>query len=197
MKKLWILLAAAALIACGPSDEVDPRSTIHADGQHRNEIAKAVNGSRLWQTYFDNASSGSKPLVEFRLTVERKTFRSTGGDYDPGKIAIDFKARSTRNNRLLYKNDMEVRLKDFIIGSIDKDTSREEIQEIAFRATEKKVYPYLNRWVNIAAIHAMGNEGPGGSRFETTLSEMLAEKWTSDDLRAAAEEALQKIQGKG
>ena len=197
MKKICVLLAVVALAACGPSDEIDPRSTINADGQHRKEIAKAVNGSRLWQTYFEKASSGSKPLVEFQFTVERQKFRSSGGDYDPGKIAIDFKAKSTKNNRLLYKNDMEVRLKDFIIGSIDKDASREEIQEIAFRATEKKVYPYLNRWVNISAIHAMGNEGSSGSRFESTLTDMLAEKFTSDDLRAAAEEALQKIQGKG
>ncbi len=197
MKRFAILFVAAALTACGPSDEVDPRSTINADGQHRREIAKAVNGSRLWQTYFEKASSGSKPLVEFQFTVERKQFRSTGGAYDPGKIAVDFKAKSTKNNRLLYKNDMEVRLKDFIIGAIDKDASREEIQEIAFRATEKKVYPYLNRWVNIAAIQAMGNEGSSGSRFAPTLTEMLADKWTSDDLRAAAEVALQKIQGKG
>ncbi len=197
MRKLLVLLAVAALAACGPSDVVDPRSTINADGQHRKEIAKAVNGSRLWQTYFEKASSGSKSLVVFNFTVDRKTFRSTGGDYDPGKIAIDFTAKSTKNNRLLYKNDMEVRLKDFVIGSVSKDATREEIQEIAFRATEKKVYPYLNRWVNISAIHAMGNEGSRGSRFESTLSDMLAEKWTSDDLRAAAEEALKKIQGKG
>ena len=197
MKNICVLLAVVALAACGPSDEIDPRSTINADGQHRKEIAKAVNGSRLWQTYFEKASSGSKPLVEFQFTVERKTFRSTGGDYDPGKIAVDFKAKSTKNNRLLYKNKMEVRLKDFIIGAMDKEASREEIQEIAFRATEKKVYPYLNRWVNITAINAMGNEGSSGSRFVATLNKMLEDKWTSDDLRAAAEEALQRIQGKG
>ena len=127
MKKFAILLIAAALAACGPSDEIDPRSTINADGQHRREIAKAVNGSRLWQTYFEKASSGSKPLVEFQFTVERKSFRSAGGDYDPGQIAVAFNAKSTKNNRLLYKNKMEVRLKDFIIGAIDKDASREEI----------------------------------------------------------------------
>ena len=93
MKKFAILLIAAALAACGPSDEIDSRSTINADGQHRREIAKAVNGSRLWQTYFEKASSGS--------------------------------------------------------------------------------------------------------RFVPTLTEMLENQWMSDDLRAAAEVALQKIQGKG
>ncbi len=197
MKKLCLWLAVAVVIACGPSDEVDPRTTIKAEGQHKKEIAKAVNGSKFWQAYLEKAGSGSKPVVVLEFTVERKTYRSSGGDYDPGKISVDFKARSAKNNRLLYKNDMEVRLKDFVIGKIDKDASREEIQEIAFRATEKKVYPYLNRWVNISAIQAMGNEGSGGSRFEPTLNEMLADKWTSDDLRAAAEEALQKIKDRG
>ncbi len=43
----------------------------------------------------------------------------------------------------------------------------------------------------------MGNEGSSGSRFVPTLTKMLEDKWTSDDLRAAAEEALQKIQRKG
>ena len=195
MKKLAILLVAVSFAACGPSDEIDPRCSIEADGQHRREIAKAVNGSRLWQTYFEKASSGDSPVVKFLFTVERKKFRSTGGDYDPGQIGVDFKARSTRNNRLLYKNDMEVRLKDFMV-TFGKEVTREEMQEMAFRATEEKVYPYLNRWVNITAVRAMGNEGPGGSRFVPTLTEMIEDSWTSADLRAAAEEALQKI-GKG
>ena len=189
MKKLAMLVVAAVIVACGPSEEIDPRCTIKADGQHTKEIAKAVNGSRLWQTYFEKASSGSSPVVEFQFTVERKKFRSTGGDYDPGQISVDFKAKSAKDRRLLYKNDMEVRLKDFMV-SFGKEVSREEIQEMAFRATEEKVYPYLNRWVNITAVRAMGSEG---DRFVPTLEKMIEDSWTSSDLRFAAEEALKQI----
>ena len=203
-KNRYALIAGALMCGvvvfagCGPSSEIDPRCSIQAEGPHRRQLAKSVNASNLWKEFFKQkqpSKSGASPLVEFTFTVKRSAHRSGGGDYDRGTIAVDFKAKSTANGRLLYKNDMEVRLQEFMIGVFDKDATREQVQEIAFKATEEKVYPYLDRWVAISAIRAMGNEGSAGSRFVSTLDELVESSWTAGDLRAAAEEALRSIKG--
>ena len=70
------------------------------------------------------------------------------------------------------------------------------MQEIAFRDAEKESYPYLDRWIQLAALKAIGREGKTGSQFVPALEKMLADKWTSGDMRAATEVALAQIQGK-
>jgi hypothetical protein len=123
--------------------------------------------------------------------------KSYGGDYDPGIVAVDFRATSLKNGRLLYKKDMSISLQDFMIGFFDKnEMSRKEVQEMVFKATEEKAYPYLDRWVQMAAIRAMGNEGSSGGGFKRILNELIEDKWTSQDMRRAAEQALQQI-GRG
>lgn len=189
---VFVLFAAAALVSCGASSTPDPRCSIAAEGQHHRQIAKSINGSDLWQEFLESKTGRQ---VEIRFTAERQARRTRGGDYDPGTVTVDFKATSASNGKLLYKNDMRVALEPFMIGLFDKDATREQIQEIAFKATEEKVYPYLDRWVNISAIRAMGNEGSRGNRFVSTLNELIADKWTSSDMRVAAEEALQQIEG--
>ena len=109
---------------------------------------------------------------------------------------MDFRATSLKNGKLLYKKDMRVDLAEFMIGFFDKDATRPQMQEIAFKATEKKVYPYLDRWIQISAIRAMGNEGSRGTAFRKTLNELIEDKWTAGDMRGAAEEALRQIDDK-
>ena len=52
-----ILIGLVALVACGPSKTIDPRCTIEAEGPHYDWLVESVNGSTIWQEYFDRASA--------------------------------------------------------------------------------------------------------------------------------------------
>lgn len=200
-RERWTAVAMLAVlltwVGCGASSKADPRCRISAESPHRGTIAKSVNGSDLWREYFKRVSpKGKTPLVEFTFTVERTTRKSYGGDYDPGTIAVEFKAQNLNDGRLLFDKDVRVNLDEFMVGFFDKNATREQIQEIAFKATEDRVYPYLDRWVQIAAIRAMGNRGSRGTVFKKTLNDLIGDKWTSGDMRGAAEEALRSIDGR-
>ena len=83
----------------------------------------------------------------------------------------------------------------FLIGNFGKDASREEMQEIAFRDAEKEAYPFVDRWINLAAIKAMGLEGTSGKIFVPTLEKLLEDAWAGSDLKNASREALRRIRG--
>jgi len=191
-----LTVAATAVLAmgCGASSEVEPRCTIEADGRHRARLAREINGSKVWRTYFKHIGDG-QPIVAFVLDWEHSRFRSSGGDYDPGKVAVAFEARHIASGRTLYERQEEVDLKSFMVGAFDRNATRDEIQEIAFKATEDSIYPFLAVWVDLAGIRAMGNEGSSGDVFEDFLVGLTEDKWSNLDIRARAEEALKEIRG--
>jgi hypothetical protein len=193
---LLALVAVLAGMACFPSSEVDPRCVIEADGRHHAKLAQTINSSKLWQTYFDVIDPGAtRTLVDFQFTVDRARHQSVGGDYDPGKITVVFRATNLTKRQKLYTRDEEVDLEPFMIGLFDKNATRDELQEIAFKAMEDRIYPYLATWVDIAAIRAMGQEGSGGYDFETSLQNLLDDQWSNLEIQTAARDALAKIRG--
>jgi len=190
---LALVLAAALLTGC-TSSKVDSRVRVVADAGHVPVISKSVNGSKLWQSYFkEMAPDKGSAVVQVSLDVERKQFKSFGGDYDPGKVVFDFRVLNLKTGKELFEKDGEVDLDSFMFTTADPDAAREKIQEIAFKATEEKVYPYMDRWINLAAIRAMGNSDK--RVFEKPLEELMGEKWTSADMRNEAAFALEKIRG--
>jgi hypothetical protein len=199
MKGPWKLAPAlvvimALWIGCTNS-RVDQRVRIDAPARHVTQIAKSINGSKLWQAYLDYKGAGQH--ADFVLEVEQKQFKSYGGDYDPGKITFEFKVINLKNRRVLFDKDGEVDLDSFMLAKVDRDATRDQIQEAAFKATEEKVYPYMDRWINLAAIRAMAQEGTKGSAFEEVLSKLMEDRWTSGDMRNEAAVALKKIKGSG
>jgi len=188
-----LVLAAAFFTGC-TSSNVDSRVRVVADTGHVPQIAKSVNGSKLWQTYFkETAAAAGSAVLQVSLEVERKKFKSFGGDYDPGKVFFDFEVLNLKTGKTLFEKDGEVDLDSFMFTTADADAAREQIQEIAFRATEEKVYPYMDRWINLAAIRAMGNSDKRA--FEKPLKELMDEQWTSADMRNEAALAIEKIRG--
>lgn len=183
--------------ACVGSKTPDPRCTIEAEGVHREWIAKEVNTSKLWKAYFKARDpSNSRKLVKFELSMERKRLRSFGGDYDPGKVIVTFDVSNLENRRALYQKKTEVDLQPFMVGFFDENATRDEIQEVAFKATEKDIKPFLARWIDLAALRAMGQQGSGGQVFVPLLEELLADEWTTSDLEDEAGKALSKIRGR-
>jgi hypothetical protein len=194
--RVMALVGVLAVMACFPSSEVDPRCTIEADGRHHDKLAQTINGSKLWQTYFDVIDpTATRKLADIQFTVDRARHRSVGGDYDPGKITVVFKATNLTKRQNLYTRSEEVDLEPFMIGFFDKNATRDEVQEIAFKAMEDRIYPYLATWVDIAAIRAMGQEGSGGYEFETLLQKLLDDRWSNLEIQTAARNALAKIRG--
>lgn len=190
------IVAAAAVAAGCAGSEVDPRCSISAEGRHRDRIAKSVNGSKLWRAYFKHVQpsrQGARLLVAFTFETERTTGRSYGGDYDPGTLTVNFNVKSLRSSSTLFEKEVSVDLGSFMIGIFDANATRAEIQEIAFRATEDKVYPFLDHWVNLAALAAMGEEESGGATFTPLLEELISDQWTSVDMRNAAKRALEQL----
>ena len=194
---LLVPVAVLAGMACSPSSKVDPRCKIDADGRHFDKLSQTINGSKLWSTYFDAIDpEATRTLVEFRFLIGRGRDRSMGGDYDSGKITIVFEATNLAKQRTLYEREEEVDLEPFMVGFFDKDVTRDELQEIAFTATEDRVYPFLATWVDIAAIRAMGQEGSTGSEFEPLLQELHDDRWSNLEIKTAARQALSKIRGR-
>ena len=193
---LGTMVALLLVAGCSASSEPDPRCVIDADGRHHKKLAQTVNASKLWQSYFQTIDpDGTRKLVKFEFKVDRDRHRSVGGDYDPGKITIVYRATNLTKKQHLYDRDEEVDLDAFMLGLFDKNASRDEIQEIAFKATEDRVYPYLATWVDIAAIRAMGQEGSGGYEFEDQLQALLDDQWSNLEIQTACRDALAKIRG--
>jgi len=98
------------------------------------------------------------------------------------------------NRAVLYEREESVNLDEFMIGVFDGSETREEIQELAFEATESRVLPYLDRWINIAAIRAMGESEGQGTAFVPVLEEQAQNPW-SEQLMGEALQALKRIRG--
>lgn len=195
---LTSLLLAPGILAC-TSRAVDPRCEIHAPNQkYVGRLAQSINGSDLWQAYFDHVApdeSIARPLIAVNLEMERKITRPGGdGDYDPGKVRIRFRVTNRQNRAVLYTEDKSAELEPFMIGLFDENATREEIQNIAFEAAEDDVFPYLDRWLNIAALRAMAQLGPQGQALVPVLEAQAEDPW-AEDLASEANHALAAIRG--
>ena len=177
----------------------DSRVKIEAYGRHLGSIAKYVNRSNLWQAYLDaRAPKGSSapPTVQLKLLMERKRQEGRGGDYDPGKVVVSFESTDIASGSSLCRKDTVLTLPESVIVGFDKkEKSREEIQEYVFSQTEDQVAPYVERWVKISAVQAMGLDTAHAAKLIPVLEELLKDKWTTDDLRGAALESLARLRG--
>jgi hypothetical protein len=190
------IVAAIGLWWLGAHDSsLDARTRIDAAPRMRGRIAQFINGSELWQSYLDRTAGTTRPVVAFGLEAQRIRLKSRGGDYDPGTVKVVFSVVNLRKNQTIYERDMKVTLDAFMVGRFDKDATRDEIQEIAFRDAEEKVMPYLDRWVDLAAMRAMGQEGRYGAAFVDQLEGISADKWASEEMQVEATTALNRIQG--
>jgi len=175
---------------------IDTRVTVSAPAAHRGNIAKFINRSSFWEPYFAQESpSGTTKLVRFELVTERRRLSLRGGDYDPGNVNVVFRATNLENDETLFEREMTVALSDVLIGRFDDDSSRDQIQEIAFRDAEDKFLPYLDRWVDLAAIEAIGQKGSSGKVYIPLLQEVVDDTWSTEDMAVAADNALNAIQG--
>lgn len=95
-------------------------------------------------------------------------------------------------NREIYSRHDKFAIKDFVFT--EGSTTREEVQRAAFAATENTAMRYVHRWVEIAAIRAMTQEGTGGRDFIEVLEEQTEDPW-GDDLIGEAKLALNQIRG--
>ena len=193
---LVALVGAAVILGCA-SRETDPRCEIIAPNEkYRGNLAQSINGSPFWKAYFKEvAGAATSPVMRVELRMERRvTYRSSGGDYDPGNIDITFEVTNLRNRQRLYREEKTKKLDDMIFGNFGPNPSREDIQRAAFEAAEEDVFPFLDRWINIAALRAIGQEGAKGQAFIPMLEEESQNPW-AEDLMSEARRALQNIKG--
>jgi hypothetical protein len=186
---LLVPVLLTGLTGCS-SRELDTRCQVEAEGSHRDTLSAAITESDLW--HFD-AQTGTQELVQFSLEMDRDQFETIDGDYDPGEVQIGLEIEHLESGTMLFRKDVDVDLESFMIGLFDENATREEIQEIAFQATEERITPYLNRWVELAAIRAMAVDG--GDEFVPILSEVLEDKWCGTEMRNEARRALAQIRG--
>jgi hypothetical protein len=195
---VWIAaLMAVALAAACASSKTDPRCSIKAPSEgYRGGVAKAINGSKLWQAYLEHISpvrDVDQPVIGFGLTFNREITRKTNeGDYDPGVVHAHLTVTNLWAGSEIYSRSDNFPIKDFVFT--EKSATREEVQRAAFAATEKTAMRYVHRWVEVAAIRAMGNEGASGSAFISVLEEQTQDPW-GDNLIGEAKLALNKIRG--
>lgn len=195
-------LLAAILLVTGfgcISSEVDPRCTIStntASREYQAIVAQCINASPFWKAYFDEIekSSPGQALIDFRLHMEREVTGRSDGDYDPGNVSVRLIVTNLRNRRSIYDRKAEVRIEDVIYGNFGPNPTREEIQKKAFEATEAKIYPHLEIWINIAALRAMSQEKAAAEAFLPILEEAAANPW-GDEIPGEANTALQRLTG--
>ena len=177
------------------SSEVDPRCTITSPPEYQPTVARCVNASEFWQAYFDEmAKTTAGPLIDFNLEMEREVTGKSSGDYDPGWVNVRLSVKNLRNRRVIYEREAEVRLDDVLFGRFSADATREEIQRKAFEATEKRIFPHLEIWVNVAALRAMGDEKASAAAFLPILREAADNPW-GEDIPDAAGTALNRLRG--
>ena len=200
LRGLVLCCTASVLTLSGcTSTRVDPRVSIEAPNEeYRGRLAQSINGSELWTAYLEHVApgggGGSVPLVSVILGMERKVTRRTGdGDYDPGIVKIEFSVHSLLHRSQVYSEKKEKKLDDFIFGRFDT-SSREAIQRAAFEAAEDDVFPYLDRWLNLAIIRIMAKEGRNGAAFIPLLEAQVEDPW-AEDLSNEATQALKAIRG--
>jgi hypothetical protein len=172
---IWTLagLTTLMLSAACTSSKADPRCSLSAPTpEYFMGVAKAINGSDLWETYLDHIS----PIR----------------DVDPGIVHTRLTVTNLLINREIYSQHDKFAIKDFVFT--EGSTTREEVQRAAFAATENTAMRYVHRWVEIAAIRAMAQEGTGGRDFIEVLEEQTEDPW-GDDLIGEAKLALNQIRG--
>ena len=194
---LVLALLPMTLSACA-SREVDPRSVIHAPNEeYVGRVAQSINGSKFWQAYFAHLApdpATARPLIAVNLAMERDSTPTHDGDYDPGTVEIHFSVTNLRNGAQLYRHEASTRLDDVIYGLFEENATREDIQKAAFEEAEDDVFPYIHRWVNIAAVRAIGELGAHGRSFTPMLEEQSEDPW-AEDLASEARLALKAIHG--
>lgn len=197
---LWWLvtsLTVVALVTACTSSEVDPRCSISAPSTFDTAaVAKAINGSKLWQAYLDHVSpvrEVGQPVVAFDLTFNREiTGTNNGGDYDDGVVHAYLSVTHLWSGSQLLAQSDKFPIKDFVFT--DSEATREEVQAAAFSATESTALRYVHNWVQVAAIRAMMTEGSGGSAFVAVLEEQMENQF-ADNIRGEAKRALKSIRG--
>jgi hypothetical protein len=195
--RLVASLAIIAFYAACTSSKVDPRCSISTPSpEDTARVAKAINGSKLWQAYLDYVSpvrDVDKPVIAFDLTFNREiTRRSNEGDYDDGLVHAYLSVIHLWSGSQIYSKSDTFPIKDFV--STDSSATREEVQAAAFAATEGTAMRYVHNWVQVAAIRAMGMEGASGSGFILVLEEQMEDPW-GDNLIGEAKLALKSIRG--
>jgi hypothetical protein len=190
-------LTIVALTGACTSSKVDPRCSISAPSPGDTaDVAKAINGSKLWQAYLEHISpvrDVDDPVIGFNLTFNREiTRRSNEGDYDDGVVHAYFSVANLWSGSQLYSNTDRFPIKDFVFT--DGAATREEVQAAAFSATEDTAMRYVHNWVQVAAIRAMRQVGTSGSGFISVLEEQMDDPW-GDNLIGEAKQALKSIRG--
>ncbi len=156
-KTLISVLLGMVILSWGcASSTPDPRCSIDAPEAHVGRLAKTINKSALWKEYFKEMGPEKATLLaEFTLDFERVKLKGTGGSYDPGFIKVYFLVTQKTYRVDLFEKEVKSDITSFIVGRNLDEMSREEVQALAFEATEKEVFPYLEQWVDIAAMNAM------------------------------------------
>ena len=178
---LVITVGFAAAFAC-TSKKLDPRVKLAAPYEHRDAIAKFINGSNLWEAYLDYLSpkEGAKQVVEIDLTFEREITReTTDGDYDPGIVHATLEVTNLASGAVIHSDYDKFSIKDFVFGGFENAT-RDEIQDAAFAATEETAMRFVLYSLDAAIISGMRAEGAAGSVFIPVLEEKAADQWAGD-----------------
>jgi hypothetical protein len=202
-KLLFALPLLIGLLGC-ISSEVDPRCRIEAPDPYRGRVAQHVNGSKLWRAYFETlapSSSGpTEPWIDFRLVFDREILNRVEileyeeGDYEAGTVNVEFSIVNPQRGTTLHEQEEALSLPEFafVEGSA---TTREQIQKAVFQQTEERIFPYLDRWVNLAALRAISEErGASGEAFVPILEEQVKDPW-AEELSEEARLALKAIRG--
>lgn len=202
-KLLFAFPFLIGLLGC-VSSKVDPRCRIEAPDPYRGRVAQHVNGSKLWRAYFEtmapSAGGPKEPWIDFRLAFDREILNRVEileyeeGDYEAGTVNVKLSIANRQRGTTLHEQEEALSLPEFafVAGSA---TSRDQIQKAVFQQTEDRIFPYLDRWVNLAAIRAMGEErGARGEAFVAILEEQAQDPW-AEDLSNEAQYALRAIRG--
>ena len=194
---LAVLTTALLSSSACTSKQLDPRITLDAPYEHRDQIAQFINGSNLWEAYLDYLSpvkDGASPVVEIHLTFERViTRKASGGDYDPGIVHANLQVKNLQSGKAIATNHDKFAIKDFVFVG-NEDATREEVQAAAFAATEATAMRFVLRVLEVGVVFGMRQEGACGSAFIPALEE-TAEDPLAGDMAGEAKRTLGVIRG--
>jgi hypothetical protein len=128
------------------------------------DLRVSLNWSDYWEAYlerrFPPSGRAGKAVFEVLVALTREEDYSSQGDYHGGKVVLVLRLVDLESGEQVYRKQLKADLPDIVF--VSGNSSRDAVQEDAFRTAEADVIEDLQEVIDAAAVVAMHEYEGGG-----------------------------------
>ena len=145
-------------------------------------MAQCVNASEFWQTYFDTLEGASPGAAARRLQARHgaQDHATLERGLRPGDRQAETDGNQLDESQTHLRAQGRAQARRSHLRGFRGNATREQIQQKAFEITERKIFPHLEIWINIAALRAIGAEKAHADSFVPFLEKVADNPWGED-----------------